>query len=110
MHEFRDTKDRTWKLEITCETLMRVKGDFDNPQPTDCGVNLLDLADAQSNLLAEVSSFPPLLAKLLFSALSDQAAVKGVDAKEFRLAMSGDALAAATDALLAEIVRYESGR
>jgi hypothetical protein len=98
MHQFIDSKGRPWHLEINCDTVEEVKAD--------CGVNLLDLADPDSNLLKELNIFPPLLAKLLFSALADQAKVKEVDAREFRRSMSGDAMTEATDALFAEIVLF----
>lgn len=98
MHEFTDTKGRPWKLDVNVDTIEQVKAA--------CDVNLLDLADPDSGLMREVNAFPPLIGKLLFAALADQAKAKEVDEREFKRSMSGDTLAAATDAILDEIVLF----
>jgi hypothetical protein len=98
MHEFRDTKGRPWQLEVNVDTIEQVK--------IDCGINLLDVADPSSNLMQELIAFPPLLAKLLFSSMADQAKTKEVDDREFRRSMNGDTLQAAHDALIDEIILF----
>ena len=98
MKEFHDAKGRPWQLEMNCDVIERVK--------EICGVNILDMADSDSNLLKEINVFPPLLAKLLFAALADQAKTKEVDEREFRKSMSGDSLSEATDALFEEIALF----
>ena len=98
MHEFRDTKDRTWKLEINVDSIEQVK--------EQCGINLLDMADPDSGLMREINAFPPLVGKLLFAAVADQAKTKEVDEREFKRSMSGDCLSLAIDALLEEIVLF----
>jgi hypothetical protein len=98
MKEFRDDKDRTWQLSVNCDTVEAVKAD--------CGCNLIDLADPDSDLLREVTLFPPLIAKLLFAMLGEQAKVKGVDDREFRKSMGGDALDEAKEALFEELINF----
>jgi hypothetical protein len=98
MHEFRDNKGRPWQLELNVDVLEQIK--------TECGSNLLDLADPDSDLIREVIAFPPLIAKLVFAALAEQAKLKEVDAREFRRSMNGESLQAAHDALLDEIILF----
>jgi hypothetical protein len=98
MHSFKDARGRAWNLEINCDVIAQVK--------EACGVNILDLADHESGLLKEVATFPPLLAKFLFSALQEQAAAMKIEERDFSRAMSGDALGEALDALLAELVLF----
>ena len=98
MHSFTDAKGRPWQLEINVDAIEEVQAD--------CGVNILDVADPNSNLLKELITFPPLLAKLLFACLADQARLKEVDDREFRRSMNGDALQAGHDALLDEIILF----
>ena len=98
MKTFKDSKDATWEIAVNCDTVEAIK--------EACGVNVLDLLDPESGLSQEVRLFPPLLAKLLFAALANQAKVKEVDDREFRRRMNGDALAEASDALLEEIISF----
>ena len=98
MHPFTDSKGRPWQLEVNCETIEQVKAQ--------CGVNILDIAVFDSDVAREIALFPPLLCKLLFSALAEQAKTKEVDDREFRRSMNGDAINAAHEALLDEIVLF----
>lgn len=98
MKEFRDTKNRVWKLEVNVDVIEQVQAATN--------ANLLDLADPQSDLLAQVNLAPPLLGKLLFAAIGEQAKIAGVDEREFKRSMDGDALAAASDALMDELVLF----
>jgi len=98
MHEFRDNKGRPWQLEINVDVIEQVK--------TECGVNLLDLADPDSDLIRQVIAFPPLIAKLVFAAVAEQAKLKEVNDREFRRSMNGDSLQSAHDALLDEIILF----
>ena len=98
MKSFKDTKDRTWQLEVNCDTIDQVK------QAT--AWNILDLLDPQSDLAQFESKYPPMLGQLLFAALADQAKTKGVDDREFRRSIDGDVLSAARDCLLEEIISF----
>lgn len=98
MHTFKDCKDRIWNLEVNVQTIEDVK--------ESCNVNLLDMIDPESGLIKEVSTFPPLIGKLLFGALADQVKTKGVDEREFKRSMNGDTLNVATEALLNEILLF----
>ena len=98
MHSFTDSKGRPWQLELNVDVIEQVKAE--------CGVNLLDVADPDSNLLKELVTFPPLVAKLIFAAVADQAKLKEVDDREFRRSMNGDTLQAAHEALLDEVILF----
>lgn len=98
MKTFHDSKNRTWQLELNCDTVEQIKAD--------CRVNVLDLLDPESDLAKEVAAFPPVIGKLLFAAVADQAKTAAVDDREFRRSMNGESLAAAYDALLEEVVLF----
>ncbi len=98
MHEFRDSKNRPWRLELNCDTVEEIKAQ--------CAVNVLDLLDPQSDLAKEIAVFPPVIGKLLFAAVSDQAKTAGVDDREFRRSMNGETLNAAYWALQEEVVLF----
>ena len=83
---------------MNCDTVEQIKAD--------CGVNVLDILDPQSDLAKEVATFPPVIGKLLFAAIGDQAKTAGVDDREFRRSMNGETLNQAHDALLEEIVLF----
>jgi hypothetical protein len=98
MKPFKDSKNRTWQLELNCDTVEEIRAQ--------CAVNILDLLDPESDLAKEVASFPPVIGKLLFAAISDQAKTAGVDDREFRRSMNGETLNAAYEALQEEIVNF----
>ena len=98
MKTFSDSKNRTWQLEMNCDTVEQIKAD--------CQVNVLDLLDPQSDLAREVAAFPPVIGKLLYAAVADQAKTAAVEDREFRRSMNGEALSQAYDALLEEIVNF----
>ncbi|MGO9111168.1 MAG: hypothetical protein ACLP9L_18240 [Thermoguttaceae bacterium] len=98
MKTFKDSKDRNWSLEINCDSIEQIKAD--------CGCNVLDVLDPQSDLSQEIMAYPPLAAKLIFAAVAEQAKIKEVDDREFRRSMNGDALSAAHDALMEEIINF----
>jgi len=102
MHEFLDSKGRPWHIEINLDTIELVKAD--------CGVNVLDIADPDSDLLKELAVFPMLVGKILFAALSDEAKTKEVDAKEFRRSIGGEAFQKGYDALLDEVILFSPPR
>jgi hypothetical protein len=98
MKTFTDSKGRPWELAINCDTIEAVK--------EACQCNVLDLLDPESDLTREATAFPPVIAKLLFAAVTDQAKSKEVDDREFRICMGGDNLADAYDALLEELISF----
>ena len=98
MPNFTDTKDRTWSLEVHCDAIEEIK--------TQCGVNILDLLDPDSDLAKEATLFPPLMCRLLFAAVADQAKTKEVDEREFRRSMNGDCLSKASELLLEQTINF----
>jgi hypothetical protein len=98
MHSFRDTKNREWKIDINCDVIESVLAETNT--------NLLDLLDKDSQLLMELTTFPPLVCKLVAATIREQLVEAKIDDKEFRRAMNGDALSEASDALLDELVLF----
>ena len=98
MHSFRDTKNREWKIDINCDVIESVLAETQT--------NLLDLLDKDSQLLTELTTFPPLVCKLVAATIREQLVEAKIDDKEFRRAMNGDALSEASDALLDELVLF----
>jgi predicted DCC family thiol-disulfide oxidoreductase YuxK len=98
MKTFKDSKDRTWSLEVNVDTIEEIK--------TATQWNVLDLLDPKSDLAQMEAKYPPLLGQLLWPALSDQAKTKEVDEREFRRSVNGDVLSAARDILLEEIISF----
>jgi hypothetical protein len=98
MHEFRDAKNRVWRVDLNCDSVQRVKDV--------CGCNILDLVDTESALYQEVLRFPVLVARLVYVLCLDQVETAKVDETDFRRAMNGDALGDAAEALRAEIVNF----
>jgi hypothetical protein len=98
MKTFKDSKDRTWSLEVNVDTIEEIKAATQ--------WNVLDLLDPKSDLARLEGQYPPLLGQLLWPALSDQAKMKEVDEREFRRSINGDVLSAARDILLEEIISF----
>ena len=98
MKIFRDTKNREWKLELNCDTIQAAKEAL--------GINVLDIEDPESGLLAELIAFPPMCCKIIQALIVDQLTAAKVEEKDFRQSMDGDALGNAMEALRAEIVNF----
>ena len=98
MKTFQDSKNRTWRIELNCDNVAAIKETV--------GVNVLDIAEKDSELLKQLTDYPPMVAEIVFVAIQDQAATAGVDKTEFRRSLNGDAISAAWEGLLAEIVNF----
>jgi hypothetical protein len=103
MHSFRDADGRAWNLDVTIPVLRRVRDAL--------GVELLDLADPKSDLFRKVARDPVLLCDMLFVLCQKAAEAESVADEQFGRALRGDALEAATDALMRAIADFfPSGR
>jgi hypothetical protein len=100
MHEFKDGKNRAWKLEINVSSLKRVKSLL--------AINLLDVinGDSRGGLLQDIAGNPELLCDIIYTLIKPQADAAAVTDEQFGEAMAGDAIGAATDALLEELCDF----
>jgi len=98
MKQFTDNAGRQWNVELNVATVKRVR-DL-------CGVDLLEASDREKNLLVRLISDPILLVDVIYCVCKPQADQQQVTDEDFGRAMAGDAIDAATEALLGEIVNF----
>ena len=96
MKTFTDNAGRTWTVAINVDCIKRVKSLL--------GVNLLDAIEGK--LLEQFVSDPVLLCDCVYAICKPEADAKDVSDEEFGRAMAGDAIDAATTALLEELVDF----
>ena len=96
MRTFTDTQGRVWTLSITVDTIKRVRALT--------GIDLL--AVAGGDLLERLSSDPVLLADVLYAVVKPEADAKQISDADFGRALAGDAIGAATTALLNDLVDF----
>jgi hypothetical protein len=100
MHTFKDTLGREWTIALNVTAVRRVR-DL-------AKVDLLDLTEGR--IFARLADDPVLLADVLYAALKPEADSKGVSDEEFGRALAGDAIEAATGALLEELADFFPSR
>lgn len=98
MTAFSDNTGRAWEVVVTVATLKRVR--------SLAGVDLMDIADPDANLIGRLAADPVLLVDSLFAVVKPQADARGVTDEEFGAALAGDAVADATDAMLEAVVDF----
>lgn len=96
MKVFKDKNGVEWLIEINVDAVKKVKGL--------AGVDLLDIADGK--LMERLMSDPILLVDVLWCLCKEQAASRGVNDEQFGKVMGGDAIDAATTAMLEELVDF----
>jgi len=96
MKTFSDNAGRTWTVQIDVAAIKRVRSLID--------VDLLDAVDG--NLLERLVADPVLLCDVIYCLCRPQAEKSGVTDEDFGRAMAGDALEAATGALLEELADF----
>ena len=96
MRTFKDNADREWSVAINVETVKRVRDVL--------GFDLLDVFDGKS--LERLARDAVLLVDVVYVVCQKEAEGQGVVSGEFGAAMAGDAIDAATKALLAELVDF----
>jgi hypothetical protein len=96
MHTFTDTQGRIWTIAITIDAVKRVRALT--------GTDLL--AVAGGDLLERLSSDPVLLADVLYAVVKPEADAQQVSDADFGRALAGDAIGAATTALLQDVVDF----
>ena len=96
MKTFSDNAARTWTVQVNVDAIKRVR---DLAQ-----VNLLEVVDGK--LLERLVSDPILLCDVIYALCKPEADAKSVTDVDFGRAMAGDAIDAATTALLEELVGF----
>lgn len=96
MKQFKDSQDRTWTIDLNVDSIEQVRALTE--------VNLY--AALEGSLLEELGSNPKKLVDVVFALCEEQAKAKGVSDREFGKAMRGDAIDAATMALLEDLVDF----
>ena len=102
MHEFTDNQDGVWRIVINVGVVKRVRDTL--------GVDLMDLLargeGEEERLLVRLMIDPVLLCDVIYCVCREQADERGASDEDFGRAMAGDAIDAATQALLEEIVAF----
>lgn len=96
MKTFTDSGGNTWSIAVNVGTIKRVRSALD--------VNLLDAVEGK--LIERLVSDPVLLCDVIFVLCQPESMARGISDEEFGLAMAGDAIDAATTALLEELVAF----
>ena len=107
MRQFRDTKGRTWKVELNVRQMKRVRDAL--------GVDLVNVIEARrdgtvaADTLERVANDPVLLADILWVLCEGEAKPAGVTDDDFGSALAGDSISEATRAFLDELVDFFPG-
>lgn len=96
MRTFTDTAGHTWTVNINVDAIKRVRAA--------CKINLWTIVDNKENL-AQLND-PVTLVDVIFVVCSDEATARTVDDVAFAKALGGDALEAATNALMEALVDF----
>lgn len=98
MQTFNDNTGRTWTLTIHVDAIKRVRGLL--------GVDLMSALDGPQNLLERLVTDPVLLCDVVYALCKPEADARSITDEDFGRAMAGDAIDAATTALLEELVGF----
>lgn len=96
MAAFKDNANNTWAVDVTVDTVKRVRSLLD--------VDLLGVL--KGDLIQNLIGDPILLCDVLYAVCKPQADTKGITDEAFGQYMSGDAIDHATKALLEAIVDF----
>ncbi len=96
MRQFKDNAGRTWTVDINVATLKRVRGLT--------GVDLVQVIEG--TLIEKFIRDPVLLCDVVYAVCKPEADLAKVSDEEFGKAMAGDAIEAATGAVLDELISF----
>jgi hypothetical protein len=96
MNTFADNAGRNWTVQINVDAIKRVRDLV--------SVNLLEVVEGK--LIDRLISDPVLLCDVIYAVCKPEADTKAVSDVDFGRAMAGDAIDAATTALLEELVDF----
>lgn len=97
MAKFKDNTGREWTVEISVATTMRLRAE---------GLNFYEMRDNGYKKLIDVLMDDVDLSKWLYAILKPEAEKAGVDAEAFYVALGGDALNAACNALKESVLFF----
>lgn len=100
MHAFKDSEGREWQVSITVSAVKRVREIV--------GFDLVAATEGQQ--LAELAQDPVRIVDVVYALCKPQADERGVKDEAFGEAMAGDAIDAAVEALLEELVNFSPSR
>jgi len=95
---FTDRVGRDWLVDINYTTIVAVRRALD--------VDLLDIGNPDGKLLSTLFDDPITRVAVLYVLCSDQAASRQITEEDFGRAMAGDAILAATEALLNSLIDF----
>jgi hypothetical protein len=98
MHTFADNLGRTWYVAINVATIRRVRAAL--------GVDLYAMVDDGMRELGRLVSDPVRLADVLYVLCKEDADAKNISDEDFGRALGGDAITAAAEALVEELVDF----
>jgi hypothetical protein len=98
MHTFADNLGRTWYVAINVATIRRVRAALD--------VDLYQLVDDGMQELGKLVSDPVRMADVLYVLCKEDADGKNITDEDFGRALGGDAITAAAEALVEELVDF----
>ena len=96
MKTFGDNAGRTWTVQINVDAIKRVRDLAE--------VNLLEVIEGK--LIERLISDPVLLCDVIYSVCKPEADTKNISDEDFGRSMAGDAIDAATTALLEDLVDF----
>jgi hypothetical protein len=96
MKSFKDAAGRTWTIAISVDAIKRARGL--------AGIDLLAALDGE--LFQKLAEDPVLLVDTIYAVCKPEADKAGVKDEDFGRAMYGDAIEAATDAFLEELISF----
>lgn len=96
MRTFKDTEGVDWKLSIDMQSAMLIR--------TEVGIDILDIAEGKD--LTQISGDLLVLGAVLWLLVVEQAVTLNLDEKQFFRRLDGDAIEAATVALVAECLDF----
>ena len=98
MQSFTDTTGHKWAVDVTVATVKRAKALL--------AVDLLSVAEQDSDLYRRLALDPVFMCDVLYAACKPEADALGVTDEQFGERLRGEALDAATDALLRAIADF----
>lgn len=101
MATFKDAKDREWDVRIDAPAIIAVRDECDPKFMQDT---------KDENTYTRLAGDPVLLCRVIFVLCGEQRATKNVSEADFYASLAGDAIDAATDALLKAIVSFTPKR
>jgi len=93
---FKDNEGRTWLIDINTTTLKRIRALT--------GVDLMEIVSGK--LIDRLYQDPVLLCDCVYAACKDEADTRNISDEDFGRALAGDAIDAATEALLDDTVSF----